>query len=318
MMRARVSRIALYPETGTMPDTRRNRSILAKIAAIFAYTGAVFENNTLKHTIVFFFRSITRFRLTSRWIGFLEDYGQGEGLGQPPLELVRKAFGAYFIMNRSLAEREALLEHHYRLASERVPKAVLEALWAGEPTELGRVSGKKDDYIVWLRRADQCGTRHEGEWTFGFECRISGLLLCRITVLLVAGADGRPSVAIGGLQGPSREVPKSALVTATRDLGGLRPKDAMLLVTGGLAKALGAGSIFAVDNLGHPINYRAQRRRAKMLTDYDDYWRDRGGEPGPPFGFVLPVRDPFEAEPGNKRRDEAKQAFFACGNRLLR
>ena len=299
-----------------MPDSRLSRSIPERIRAIVAYTGDVMRHKTPKQTIVFFFRSFYQFGLSSRWIAFIEDFSRGQGLGEPPLELVRKAFGAYFTMNRSLKEREALLERHYLLAGERLPKHVLATLFAGEALELGRIKGKKDDYIVWLRRSDQCGTRHEGEWTAGYECASTGLVLCRITFILTDGPEGA-TVAIGGLQGPAREVPKQALVTATRDLGGLRPKDAMLLVVAGLARSLGSPVFHAIDNDGHPINYRAKRRQSRMLTDYDDYWRERGGEAGGPFGFVLPVKDPAEAEPGNKRRDEAKQAFFDCGRALI-
>lgn len=300
-----------------MPENRPARSIFSRIASIFSNTASVFSNNTLKHTVVFLFRSFYQFDLSTRWIGFLEDYSRQQRLGPPPVELVRKAFGAYFTMNRSVKERELLLETHYRLAALHLPETVLKALWDGRQTELCRVSGKKDNYIVWLRRADQSGTRHEGEWTAGFECMASGLQLCRITFILADTPQGGVAVAVGGLQGPAREVPKTALVSATRDLGGLRPKDAMVLVVAGLSSALGSSIVYAIDNDSHPINYRARRRRSRMLTDYDNYWRDRGGEPGGPFGFELPVKDPAEAEPGNKRRDDAKKAFFQGGRMLL-
>ncbi|MBB4066822.1 DUF535 family protein [Gellertiella hungarica] len=300
-----------------MPDSLDTPLRPAGPGRILAYTGDVFRHNPWKHTVVFFFRSFWQYRLTTRWIAFIEDFSRRLGLGAPPLELVRKAFGAYFTLNHSLEGREALLEEHYRLAAGRLPLDRWKAFFAGESVELGRIAGKKDAYIVWLRRSDQCGTRHEGEWTGGFESAATGVLLCRITFILARDARGQPTVAIGGLQGPGREIPKTALVTATRDLGGLRPKDAMLLVAAGIARSLGAGEMLAIDNDSHPINYRAKRRRSRMLTDYDDYWRERGGVEGGPFGFVIPAKDPAEAEPGNKRRDEAKKAFFDCGFALL-
>lgn len=300
-----------------MPERPQPRLPHQNMLTILRYAAVLARTETPKRTIVFFFRSFRHFGLTGRWLTFLEDFGRRHGLGQPALNLVRKAFGAYFTMNMSLDQRVGLLEQHYMLGSRLLPRPIMEALWAGQSTELGRVLGKKDEYAVWLRRADQCGTRHEGEWTAGFVALSTGLLLCRITVILTTDPDGKPAIAIGGLQGPAREVPKANLVTATRDLGGLRPKDAMLLVVAGIARSLDRDTMHAVDNSGHPINYRGRRRRAKMLTDYDDYWRDRGGMPGGTFGFVLPAKDPSEAEPGNKRRDEAKQAFFRMGYRLL-
>lgn len=299
-----------------MPEITTAPSPLASSLAILDYTGRVYRQNTLKQTVVFFFRSFWQFGLSSRWFTFIEAFSHRHGLGTPPLELVRKAFGAYFTLGLPLAAREALLEDHYRIAADHVPVALLRDLWTGTDIRLGTVDGKKDSYHVWLRRSDQCGTRHEGEWTAGFESAGTGEILCRITFLLARGRDGVPTVVIGGLQGPGREVGKKALVTATRDLGGLRPKDAMLLVAAGLARALGAQEMLAIDNDSHPINYRAKRRRQRMLTDYDDYWRERGGEAGGPFGFILPAKDPAEAEAGNRRRDEAKSAFFACGQRM--
>lgn len=300
-----------------MPDPLDTQTGRAGLLTIFGYTAALARTNTWKHTVVFFFRSLWQYPLTTRWIGFIETFSAGLGLGAPPLELVRKAFGAYFTLGRSLGEREALLEDHYRLSAGRLPSATWQALWAGEQHFLARIEGKKDAYLVWMRRADQCGTRHEGEWTFGFESAASGVILCRITLILTRDAAGQPTVAIGGLQGPGREIPKTAVIAATRDLGGLRPKDAMLLTAAGIARSLGAETMLAIGNDDHPINYRAKRRRSRMLTDYDDYWIERGGAAGGPFGFILPAKDPAEAEPGNKRRDEAKKAFFDAGQGLL-
>ncbi len=300
-----------------MPDHITTTTGRAGFPAIVGYTARLARQNTWKHTTVFFFRSLWQYGLTTRWIAFIEDLSARLGLGEPPLELIRKAFGAYFTLGRSLPEREALLEEHYGMAVERLPLALWQTLWRGEAHELGRVAGKKDEYVVWLRRADQCGTRHEGEWTMGFESTRTGVVLCRITLILARDTSGQPTVAIGGLQGPGKEIPKTDVVFATRDIGGLRPKDAMLLTAAGIARSLGAVSMLAISNENHPINYRAKRRRSRMLTDYDDYWLERGGEAGGPFGFVLPAKDPAEAEPGNKRRDEAKKAFFDCGSGLL-
>lgn len=303
--------------TETMPEGGSNRPFHGTLGAIFGYTASLARTNTPKRTILFFFRSLYHFGLTGRWMTFIEDFGVRHDLGSAPLDLVRKAFGAYFTMNRSLGEREALLEQHYVWAGRLLPRRTLEALWHGRETELGRIPGKKDDYVVTLNRADRCGCRHEGEWTAGFLAASSGALLCRITLLLVLCPDGEPGIAVGGLQGPARDIAKQSLVTATRDLGGLRPKDAMLLIAAGMARSLGRETLFAVGNADHPINYRGRRRRAKMLTDYDGYWRERGGVPGGPFGYILPAKDPSEAEPGNRRRDDAKKAFFDVGYRVV-
>lgn len=300
-----------------MQEHRLSRLPHQNALSICKYTMLLARSQTPKRAALFFFRSFWRFGLTSRWITFVEEFGRRYGLGPPSPNLVRKAFGTYFTMNRSLEKREELLEEHFALSGPLLPRQIMETLWQGQSAELGRIKGKKDEYAVSLRRADLSKARHEGEWTAGFVSMSTGLLLFRITFILMKDEAGKTMVAIGGLQGPARDVPKTTLVTATRDLGGLRPKDAMLLVAAGIARSLGNDTLFAIDNANHPINTRGRRRRAKMLTDYDDYWRDRGGWPGGPFGFILPARDPSDAEPGNKRRDEAKKAFFDIGYRLL-
>ncbi|MEZ2126913.1 MULTISPECIES: DUF535 family protein [unclassified Sinorhizobium] len=117
---------------------------------------------------------------------------------------------------------------------------------------------------------------------------------------------------IGGIQGPRGDKAKRALITATRDLGGLRPKDAVLLTLHGLVSDGGAPHLYAVSNERHVMNRRRRKRRRMMLADLDGYWRDRGGERAEPFGFRLSIaNDPVIPE-GN-RREQSKGAFQNVG-----
>jgi uncharacterized protein VirK/YbjX len=122
-------------------------------------------------------------------------------------------------------------------------------------------------------------------------------------------------VAIGGIQGNSRQDSKRAFIDATRDMGGLRPKDAALLVMEGIALHGGADHFLGVSNTKHAINYRILKNRVRKHADLDEYWLDRGGQAGGEFGFVIPVKN-GQISPLT-RRDTAKLEFLNIGNKLF-
>lgn len=114
------------------------------------------------------------------------------------------------------------------------------------------------------------------------------------------------------MQGPRGDKAKRALISATRDLGGLRPKDAVLLILHGLVSEGGTPHLYAVSNERHVMNRRRRKRRRMMLADLDGYWRDRGGERAKPFGFRLPIAD-GQVTPEGNRREQSKGAFRDTG-----
>jgi uncharacterized protein VirK/YbjX len=101
------------------------------------------------------------------------------------------------------------------------------------------------------------------------------------------------------------------MVSMTRDLSGLRPKEAALMVLQGLA-AEGAHDYFAVAHSRHPIRYRRARRQKMMVSDIDAFWRERSGEPDEIFGFKVP----FSSLEGGDKRSQMKSSFFSLGKRL--
>ena len=133
-----------------------------------------------------------------------------------------------------------------------------------------------------------------------------------------ARIDGEPAVVVGGLQGPASAY-KREIIDATRDLYGLRPKDAALLAARAFARALGFNVLHAVCDANHVL--RRLQGTAKF-SHYDDYWLERGGIRGGPFGFVF---GPLEATaPSGDRRDATKAAVvagmeaFVAAHRALR
>ena len=253
----------------------------------------------------------------ARWLAFLETFVDDQRLPTAPTTVLRKPLDRYFALGLGTDRRVALLVDHYRIAADMLPHAFVAALWTTGVLPLSEIAGKKARYALRLLRSDLAATREEGEWTLLLECLETDLALCRLTFLLVRVEGGPPTVAIGGVQGAASAEAKTRVIFATRDLGGLRPKDALLLTAAGIAAGLGAEVMQAVGNAGQLINARGLKRRAKLVSNYDAYWEERGGSPGGPYDFLLPVKNPAYAEPGQKRRDEAKKAFWDAGAGLV-
>ncbi|MDR3376548.1 MAG: DUF535 family protein, partial [Ancalomicrobiaceae bacterium] len=221
---------------------------VGSVLKIFYYTYALARFATLKKSVVFFGRSLTQLKKAVRWIDFIEQYGRVTRLGQPPLELVRKSLATYFFYLPAADWKQSLLINHFEVSSRVFRRETLEALWSGRVVDLGSVKGRRELYPVLLCRSDQAGARHEGELTVSLFHGTQPIRLYRMTFIFVTDPDGTVSLAIGGMQGPGVPEAKAALVDATRDLGGLRPKDAVLLVLKGLAFKLGASSIHGIAN----------------------------------------------------------------------
>ena len=129
--------------------------------------------------------------------------------------------------------------------------------------------------------------QREGELAICLAKRPANTELCRLS-LCFARVDGEPAVVVGGLQGPASAY-KREVIDATRDLYGLRPKDAAFLAARAFARALGFNVVHTICDANHVL--RRLQDTAKF-SRYDDYWLERGGKRGGPFGFVF---GPLEA-----------------------
>ncbi|OCP04283.1 hypothetical protein BC374_26040 [Ensifer sp. LC13] len=267
---------------------------------------------SLKRAVVFSMRFARHPLLTVRWITFLSEFGEQYRLGLPHDDLVRKSIPTFFLHGASSGARLDLLRDHFDVASEVLSRRSLMALWRGSTLEMGTVSGRSENYRIQLQLADHCGARHEGAFAIRLRRQSDDFALCTVGFVFVRCGDEAYSLAIGGMQGPKGEDAKRSLITATRDLGGLRPKDAALLVLQGLVSEGHAACLYAVSNENHVINRRRLKRRKMMLADLDAYWFDRGGEPAGPFGFSLPLTDGRGVPEGN-RREQSKRAFRDVG-----
>ncbi|WP_421916554.1 DUF535 family protein [Mesorhizobium sp.] len=271
---------------------------------------------SLKRSIVFCLRFLARPGMTLNWLIFLGDFARQNALGCPHDDLVRKSLGTFFVHGASARDRLKLLTNHFRIAAEVLTPEILRALWRGHVIDVRTIEGRSESYRVQLLLADHCGSRHEGVFALRLSRVRDGYALCTAGFIFVRSGYTGISVAIGGIQGPKAIDAKRALITATRCLGGLRPKDAVLLALQGLVSNGGSGHFMAVSNARHVINQRRRKRRRMMHVDMDGYWVDRGGEPAAPFGFRVPIK-PAPPAQGANRREQAKLAFWQAASPLL-
>jgi len=97
----------------------------------------------------------------------------------------------------------------------------------------------------------------------------------------------------------------------TRDLCGLRPKEAVLMVMQAYLEK-DAQSFLAISQARHPINHRRRRRQKMLLSDIDAFWNERLAMPESMFGFEVPV----SRMDGSDKRNRIKKAFFEASIRL--
>ena len=207
-------------------------------------------------------------------------------------------------------EKLRLLIDHYCLFSDLTGPGCLRAFCAGESVELALLAGRKGtQFRVFLVSSSVVQTQREGECAVCLQRVGNPMLLSRLSFTFFLD-DGGVGLAIGGLQGPAPGH-KRQVIEATRDLYGLRPKDAMLLAARSIAATF-AMRVHAVSDTRHV--HRPLPDDPK-LSSYDRYWRERSAFAGEPLGFIFPpLREPSGAP---SQREATKRIIAESVRRIL-
>ncbi len=241
------------------------------------------------------------------WVRFLASTEREYSLPAASLDKVLKPFGTFAVHRLSIRQRCELLRAHYMVAIKALPARTFAALWAESRIRLGSLQGRKGDkYHLFLASSEHCA--REGEYSFILTA-VDGFELARLTFTLVSGFDGDvgTQVLIGGLQGATSffgEGGKARVISATRDLSGLRPKMAVFVAASAFGLCVGASNLVGVANDRHSINSDAWYQRRRMVADYNAFWTERGGVPVD-WGFKMPLNlEPRSSCPArnNQRR----------------
>lgn len=264
-----------------------------------------------KRAVLFWMRFAANPVVTFRWWGFLAAFSAKRKLPPPHDELLQKPLSKFLVGEISQQRRLLFLVENFIVADRHFTKTVMSGLWAGKTLEMGIVHGRKDEYRCTLALADCCGGRHEGAFAVRLmRSRDEAVLWTAKFIFLGRYERDHHTIVVGGMQGP--RAAKDEMVSVTRDLCGLRPKEAVLMVLQGLMPQ-SASAYFAVARARHPIHYRRARRQKMMIADVDAFWRERSAEPDETFGFKVPV----SSLEGADKRSRMKLSFFDIGRRFL-
>ncbi len=242
---------------------------------------------------------------SARWARFINRYHRALEAGPPPARVLAKPVRSYVHLGLRPAARLEVLRGHYRLFRELFSPECVRRVCSGEPIVVAELEARKGAvYRLKIAASTRVSMQREGELAIylircGADEPVSRLSFAFSRV------DGRLAVLIGGLQGPRGG--KRDVIAATRELHGLRPKDATLLAARWLAQAIGADRVHAVANDCHVLN---RLDGTSKHADYDAYWRERGAAPGGPLGFVFPAFDTHAVEGG--ARGATKAAIAAA------
>lgn len=260
-----------------------------------------------KRAVLFWLRFAANPFVTFQWWRFLADFSAREKLPPPHDELLQKPLSKFLINRVPQKRRLVLLADNFTIAGRHFSRRVMAGLWAGKTIDMGTVHGRSDEYYCTLSLADRCGGRHEGAFAVRLMRSDDDTVLWTATFMFVRGCETRRhTIVVGGMQGP-RDA-KEQMVSVTRDLCGLRPKEATLMVLQGLISQ-DAWHYFAVAHSRHPICYRRTRRQKMMVSDIDAFWRERSAEPEETFGFQVPA----SSLDGTDKRSRMKLCFYNLG-----
>jgi hypothetical protein len=250
--------------------------------------------------------------VTTRWARFIRSYHRDFNAAPPPARVLGKPVRSYVHTRLGPSARLAVLRTHYRQLRDLFAPDCVRRLCGGEPMQIVELEARKGArYQLVVVASVRVSMQREGELALCLMKRGAAAPLSRLSLAL-GEVSGRPAVMIGGLQGPGGGH-KRAVIEATRELHGLRPKDATLLAARALASALGMGSVHAIANRHHVLN---RLEDSAKHADYDSYWLERGAAPGGPLGFIFA---PFEMDPpAGSGRDGAKAAIMAGVERFVR
>lgn len=264
----------------------------------------------IKARRVFALRALMAPKVAVAWANHIVNLHDSVGAPPPPARVLGKPLRSYLKSGWSPKRRLTALLDHSRRASALLSAETVRALLAGEVFELASLAARKSSvYRLELAASFVQSTQREGEWALNLTKQGDDFPLTKLTFSLSDEAGG--ALVIGGLQGPQTGR-KRAVIDATRELHGLRPKDSALLGVRSLARAMGGLSVLAVGDASHVLR---RMQDVDKLSAYDSYWRERGAADDPAFGFRFPALENDTGTDGRARMKaaivEGAEAFVA-------
>lgn len=299
----------IQAEKFPVTDDRPQKALDAADCTLFWKIITFAQRVRWKRAVLFWMRFAVNPVVTFQWWQFLAAFSAKRKLPPPHDELLQKPLSKFLIGQISHQRRLHFLVENFAIADRHFTRTVMSGLWTGRNLEMGAVHGRNDEYRCTLALADCCGGRHEGAFAVRLVRNRDDAILWTAKFIFLGTCGHHHTIVVGGMQGP--RAAKEEMVSVTRDLCGLRPKEAVLMVLQGLMPE-GTSAYFAVARARHPIHYRRARRQKMLIADIDAFWRERSAEPDETFGFKVPV----STLEGADKRSRMKLSFFDIGRRF--
>jgi uncharacterized protein VirK/YbjX len=257
-------------------------------------------------TAKFALRGGCHFAAHCAWSRFLLGNAERLHWAEAHPQLLWKLQRPYLQIDVPVATKLAWLRDHYEWMEGHWPVALRQALHQDGQAVLAHIqAGENAAYRLTLGVDPQFAK--EGELTLALWR--DGERLAVLAFTLHRDADGLWVVHIGCLQGAVGADSADVIRTATKELQGLRPKQAVLQALYALASQQGISALRAVANAGHIYQGR-RRRRERVLADYDAFWSEFGAvRHGTTFHLPAVLERKALADVPSRKRAQYKRRY---------
>jgi len=247
-----------------------------------------------------------------RWNRFITAFHARVGAPPPLARVLAKPLRSYLCAGLGPRQRVATLIEGYECLEARFNAGFLARFCAGDKMPLFSFEARKGArFTLFCSATVDQALQREGEIALFLVKADPEVTLCRIATTF-AKVDGKVTMTIGGLQGP-QSAHKRDVIDSTREMYGLRPKDAALLVARAFAQAAGAEALHAVSDANHVL---ARLQDTAKFSSYDAYWLERGASAGGPYGFIFPPLGDDDAD--DSKRSALKRSLIEATRAFVR
>ncbi|PHV10951.1 VirK/YbjX family protein [Chitinimonas sp. BJB300] len=236
-----------------------------------------------KHIWKYLFRSLAHHHHAMNWARYIQADARLTELAASQPHILLKLQRPYLRANVPTADKLNWLCDHYYWMLAYWPWDFVQVMYRQGEVELARIGAQENHYRILLGPAERCSK--EGELVLYLERNGETLAFLAFSV---HQCDKHWTVNIGCLQGPSPEMGLELVKTATKELHGLRPKQAILVALYALMRHQGVERTIAASNRTHIYQHSA-RHNQRITADYDSFWQEMGGV-ATETGFDLPTQ----------------------------
>jgi uncharacterized protein VirK/YbjX len=264
----------------------------------------------MRRRATFFFRALGQPRLTRAWLARLVQPDIAPLWVERP-RLALKLQRPYVFCAWDSPTRFAALLRHYEILCQLFAPKVRAAIY-GDGVAIVRLTHPESGCQWELKLYYHDKFEKEGELTLAVREVATGVVLAGLTFCLAHNDNERIAI-IGGVQAGNDSRARDLIHDAAKTFFGLRPKALVLWCIQQLAEPWQLMQIQAVGDSQHV--WRHWRKRLKIASSYDDFWRESDGSRMSGGGsWTIPLksqtRSREELKPSRRKAHERRYALL--------